>query len=435
MRWALAKVAGATTVMVALAFCVPLALVTLQVAEDRAMTEAREAAGAMVTVIAGAEDVAAVRRAVASDQMGAQERLAVHLPGEAAIGVSHVDVADLAEVAAAAETRTLELEDGASYLRAVLLPDDEVAVVEVYVPDELSSKGVAAAWLTLLGVAVFLVAVSVFLADRLGAKVVRVSRSLADASAAFGAGDLSVRVNPDGPDELVDAGEAFNMMADRVVGLVDAERELAADLSHRLRTPLTALRLDSEALADGPDAQRIRASVDALEAEIDSVIAGARRSVTDRSQQRCDVAQVLRERMAMWSVLAEDHGREYRQVGLDSTLWVNIPRDDVFSCVDALVGNVFAHTPQGVPFGVELNVAAGRLIVEDAGPGIADPKTALTRGESGAGSSGLGLDIAGRVAKAGGGRIHVGRSEFGGARIVWTFGDALRSPEDDTRRQ
>ncbi|MGH8791083.1 MAG: sensor histidine kinase, partial [Stackebrandtia sp.] len=417
-------------VMVALAFCIPLALVTLQVAEGRAMTEAREAAGSMVTVLAATDDPAAVRRAVAADHVGAQERLAVHLPDEV-IGVSHVETSTVSEVAGNAETTTLDLGDGEAYLRTVLLPDNEVAVVEVYVPDTLATKGVRQAWLTLLGVALLLVAVSVIMADRLGAKVVRVSRALSEASAAFGAGDLSVRVKPDGPGELVEAGLAFNMMADRVVRLVDAERELAADLSHRLRTPLTALRLDSEALGDGQDAQRIRTSVDALEAEVDAVIAGARQSVTDRSAQHCDVAEVLRERMNMWSVLAEDHGRGYSLVGLDDALWVNIPRDDVLSCVDALVGNVFAHTPQNVPFRVLLDVVDGRLVVEDAGPGIADPTVALRRGESGAGSSGLGLDIVWRVATTRGGKLHVGRSQLGGARIVWTFGDAVRRSQSD----
>jgi signal transduction histidine kinase len=425
MRWALAKVAVATTVTVALAFCIPLALFTQQVAEERAMSHAKESAAALVTVLAATDDPAALQRAVEADRAGAQDRIAVHLPQLAIIGSSHVDLSVVQNVAADVTTITSTTQEGVAYLRAVRLSDGEAAVIEVFVPEYLLTRGVPRAWLTLFGVAVLLVAISVLMADRLGAKVVRSSRSLADAAAAFGAGDLSVRVRPDGPDELVEAGVAFNMMADRVVRLVDAERELAADLSHRLRTPLTALRLDAEALGnDGPDARRMRAAVDALEAEIDAVIAGARRSVTDRSAQRCDVAQIVADRMAMWSALAEDHGRAYRVCGLRTPLWVSIPRDDLMSCVDALIGNVFAHTPQDAPFRLEVNAATNRFIVEDGGPGIDDPLSALTRGESSAGSSGLGLDIVARVVKAGGGRLHIGRSELGGARIVWSFGDS-----------
>ena len=57
-----------------------------------------------------------------------------------------------------------------------------------------------------------------------------------------------VRVEPTGPRELAEAGYAFNRMADRLVAARTDERELVADLSHRLRTPLTVLRLDAEAL-------------------------------------------------------------------------------------------------------------------------------------------------------------------------------------------
>lgn len=432
MRWALAKVAIASTLMVALAFCIPLGMVVRQVAEERALSQARDAAGAMVTVLAATQDPVVLRRAVTAESSGLGKRIAVHLDGEDPIGTSHVPTKVIRKLAAEARTTTQTTDSGLAYLRTVLLPEERVAVVEVYIPDSLLTKGVTTAWLILAGIAAALVGVSVLMADRLGARVVRSTRRLADATSRFGAGELSVRVDPSGPDELVDAGLAFNQMADKVVRLVDGERELAADLSHRLRTPLTALRLDAETLGGGPDARRMRAAVDALESEIDAVIAGARRSITDRSGQRCDVAEVVRERISMWSVLAEDHGRRYRVVGVRESLWVNIPRDDVMSCIDALVGNVFAHTPQDAPFSLELNAGTGRFIVEDGGPGIADPMAALTRGESGAGSSGLGLDIVARVSKSNGGRLHIGRSALGGARIVWTFGDAVHRPEADT---
>ncbi|GAA4898262.1 signal transduction histidine kinase [Stackebrandtia albiflava] len=425
MRWALAKVAIATTSMVALAFCIPLALVSRQVAEERAMAEARESAAAMVTVLAATDDPVALRRAVAADHAGAADRLAVHLPGHGVIGASHVDLAQVRRVSAAAETATVPGEGGVVYLRAVLLPGEQVAVVEVYIPDERLTHGVATAWWTLSIVAVLLVAISVGMADRLAAKVVRAATSLAAAATRLGAGDLTVRVRPAGPDELVEAGEAFNSMADRVVSVVDAERELVADLSHRLRTPLTALRLDGEALPDTPDGRRIRASVDALEAEVDAVIAGARRSVADRGPAHAQVAEILAERIALWGMLAEDYGRRFEVEGLDAPVWVRLSRDDVTSCLDALIGNVFAHTPQDAPFAVRLDPVAGRLAVEDGGPGIDDPISALTRGKSGAGSSGLGLDIVARMAKSTGGRLHIGVSELGGARIVWSFGDAV----------
>src|SRR5690606_9828504 len=90
MRWALAKVAIATTLMVAVAFYIPLAMVIAQMAEERAMASARESASSMVTVLAATEDTTAIKRAVAADMAGAQHRMAVHLGDQPVIGATHV---------------------------------------------------------------------------------------------------------------------------------------------------------------------------------------------------------------------------------------------------------------------------------------------------------------------------------------------------------
>ena len=90
------------------------------------------------------------------------------------------------------------------------------------------------------------------------------------------------------------------------------------------------------------------------------------------------------------------------------------------------MANVFSHTPEGTSYRVSA-IREGRDIVvavEDSGPGITDPSV-IERGRSGAGSSGLGLDIARRSAEAAGGRLEVGASPLGGARI------GLRLPPAD----
>src|SRR5690606_38864294 len=147
----------------------------------------------------------------------------------------------------------------------VSLDAGRTAVVEVYLPDEDLSRGVWQAWLVMTTVAAALVAGSVAGAARLGARMIRSPRRLAEAAGEFGAGKLSVRIEPEGRPELVEAGLAFNAMADHVVQLLSAEREMAADLSHRLRTPLAALRLNAEALGDGPVAKDTREAVGRVE--------------------------------------------------------------------------------------------------------------------------------------------------------------------------
>ena len=73
-------------------------------------------------------------------------------------------------------------------------------------------------------------------------------------------------------------------------------------------------------------------------------------------------------------------------------------RDDLATCVDILLENVFTHTPEGAGFAVRLSRRAGGgawLVVADDGPGFGDADP-TRRGQSSGGSTGLGLDIARR---------------------------------------
>jgi hypothetical protein len=87
------------------------------------------------------------------------------------------------------------------------------------------------------------------------------------------------------------------------------------------------------------------------------------------------------------------------------------------------VGNVFRHTPEGTEFAVTLHCGDGVVLifVADAGPGIGDLAAVLRRGGSGAGSTGLGLDIVRRVAESTGGDLEVDSSSgLGGAQVqLW----------------
>jgi signal transduction histidine kinase len=67
----------------------------------------------------------------------------------------------------------------------------------------------------------------------------------------------------------------------------------------------------------------------------------------------------------------------------------------------------------------------GLLIVDDAGPGF-PPAAQLGRGRSGAGSTGLGLDIVRRIAVDSGGSMSMDRSPSGGARVELRLGAPFR---------
>lgn len=431
--------------MVAVAFLIPLGMVVEQLAEERAIAKADRQTAVVVAVLGVTSDPVAIDNAiVTAGRRRSGGRVAVHgVPGVPGgrIGTGRARAADIERVARQPGIAVVSVPGGQSYLEPASLTDGGTAVVEVFIPEGESNKGVGTAWLTLIGLAVGLVAVSVWVGDRLAYKVIVSAKMFAEAAKSLGDGQLGVRIKPSGPRELVEAGLAFNSMADRVVALLKSERELIADLSHRLRTPLTALRLDAEPI-DGPPGERVRKSINALEMEVDSIIRAARQPPANTGEitklnaegmpqgPKCDASEVIRERMVFWSAVAGDQGRTCKRVGASLPAPVPVPRADLAAALDALLGNVFRYTPQGTPIEVAVTRRDGWVAVrvDDGGPGIPDPDAAVRRGVSNKGSTGLGLDIVHRLAAGARGAVNIGRSRFGGASVVVLLPDAEAAP-------
>ncbi|MFE0605700.1 HAMP domain-containing protein, partial [Streptomyces sp. NPDC058880] len=274
MRRSLAGVALAVTSMVALSFLIPLAALVMSLVKEQGVNAAEQRAAALAPVLTLTTDPDALRESAAS--LDAADHLVVHLPRSGPLGTSKAPPALLKRAQQGRESISQEIPDGWICLQPVVLPGEQVAVIENFVPEAELTRGVKESWAVMVFLAVGLVGGSVVVADRLGAKVVQSSKQLAQASHALGRGDLDTRVDPMGPRELRDAGIAFNAMAHRMTELLAVERELVADLSHRLRTPLTALHLASERMAGTPESARVEAAVGELETELQAIIAAAR---------------------------------------------------------------------------------------------------------------------------------------------------------------
>ncbi|MFI9587938.1 sensor histidine kinase [Streptomyces sp. NPDC052236] len=436
MRWALVKVSIAVTAMVVLAFAVPLALVVKELAKDRAFSNAERQAAALGPTLSITADRDPLQRAVLSTPSGLAGRMAVHIPASdepgggtaVEIGTRRATPQDLATTQRLGRASITEVAGGFALLQPTAISTGQIAVIEVFVPEGDVSNGVDTAWLVLAGVALALIVGSVAVADRLGVRMVEPAQRLAGAAHDLGEGKLGARVPEEGPTELRSAAIAFNSMADQVVQLLANERELAADLSHRLRTPLTVLRLNAASLGEGPAADQTRAAVAQLEREVDTIIRTARDAKPQTAAAGpgagCDAAEVVRERMEFWSALAEDEGRKVRVAGVDRPVRIPVARPELAAVLDALLGNVFRHTAEGAAFSVDVHNGddAVIILVSDAGPGITDPKAAMARGNSGGrdGSTGLGLDIVRRMAESTGGDVRIGSSVLGGAEIrIW----------------
>ncbi|MBZ5737886.1 sensor histidine kinase [Nocardioides mangrovi] len=288
---------------------------------------------------------------------------------------------------------------------------DGGAVVVAYSSDADARAAVRDRLYLLGGVAVALLALAAGAAEVVSRRLVRQLDATAAVADRLSQGDLAARATESGPSEVRRVSVALNRLAGRIDELLAAERETVADLSHRLRTPLTAVRLDVESLPSSPEAQELEAHLDHLERTLTDVIRAARRPEREGALPRCEPATTVAEGVDFWRPLIEDQGRvldvDVERATHGAT--VACAPDDLRSAVDALIENCIAHTPEETPLAVSLGLAGGvlHLEVRDRGPGL--PPDAVHRGRSDRGSTGLGLDIARRCAESCGGRLETDR--------------------------
>jgi signal transduction histidine kinase len=425
MRARLALLVAATTSVVLLAFLLPLAVSIATAARNNAIDEGTGRGQELSRVVAGSTDTRASRAelgGVIDDMRAAGFTVNVVLPSGTSLGAS-IDAAAL-KPSSLRSSRVEELPSGAELIRQPVFRSDGTAVVSTLVPVAELREGVTRAWVVLSGLGVVLVLLSLVVADRLARTMTRPISDLAHTAERLGRGDLEARATPGGPAEVREVGLALNRLAARIDELLTREREEVADLSHRLRTPITALRLDADGLRDEEERQRLAADVDDISRQVDALIREARRPVREGVEARCDACEVVAERVDFWGALAEDQGRPLHLELPGAPCEVRASRPDLEAAVDALVGNVFSHTPDGTPFSVTLQrlpTGDALLVVADEGVGFSDEHV-LVRGESRGGSTGLGLDIARSTAAASGGDLRIGGSPSGGARVAMRLG-------------
>ncbi|HEY8471018.1 MAG TPA: ATP-binding protein [Natronosporangium sp.] len=421
VRAQLTTLVAATTSVVLLAFLVPIGLLLRSEAEQQAISTATLRAQALAALVA-----------LDPEQVGGQlddspdpddPQVTLFLPDGRVAGVP-AERTPSVELAARGRAFTADWQGGVEVLVPVQGLPEGPAVIRSYVPESLLHQGVNRTWalLAVLGLVVF--GFGLLLADRLGRRLVGSVTALAGTADRLASGDLTARAEVTGARELQRVGDQLNRLAARIGELLTAEREEVADLAHRLRTPVTALRLDVDALPEGEARNRLAGDVAALGRVVDEVIRTARRPVREGVRAEADLAEVAGERVGYWSALAEETGRELSVTLPDRPVPVRATRDDLAAVLDALLENVFTHTPDQAPARVEvvpLPDGGGLLRVDDGGPGWPDGLPAA-RGASGGGSTGLGLDIARRTAEATGGSLQLAVASLGGARVELRLG-------------
>ncbi len=417
----------AVSSLILVSFMLPLALLLRSFAADNAVSTAQIRAQDMATLVA-TSNPAALGSTV--EQVNAQnpgQSITIFLNDGQRLGVPAARSSGVELTARSGGSFTERVPGGVAIFAAVLgLPQGPI-VIRTFVPDSQLTHGVTQSWLILGAVALGLLALAIIVTVQLTKSLVRPLGNVAMVAEQLAQGDLSARAPVDGPPEIRQVSNGLNRLAARIGELLTHERETLADLSHRLRTPLTALRIDAESLRGDEETMiRVIGDVDALTRTVNEIISEARRPTADSAGGSCDAAAVVRDRAAFWRALAQDQERWMTVEIPAHSLPVLVPAQDLAACVDILLENVFAHTPEGTAFSVRVSQRAGGgawLVVSDSGPGFSHPDPAR-RGESSGGSTGLGLDIARRIAESSGGSLTLGRSPHGGGAVTIGLGPA-----------
>jgi signal transduction histidine kinase len=222
--------------------------------------------------------------------------------------------------------------------------------------------------------------------------------------------------------------------------------EFTADASHELRTPLSVMEAHTSlALARGREEAWDRAAFERIDGElkrsrrlVDDMLWLARFDSTDTQPQAepVDLNVLVAQTADRFEAVAEARGQvlTVRAGARHADAIVTAPPEWLDRLVGVLLDNACKYSPDGGA--ITISVAADgkrvRLTVDDSGPGIpVDQRTRVFdrfhRATDAAGGAGLGLAIADAIARATGGRWHIGSSAAGGASIAVSWVRSITS--------
>ncbi|HYD78957.1 MAG TPA: ATP-binding protein [Paucimonas sp.] len=258
-------------------------------------------------------------------------------------------------------------------------------------------------------------------------------QSLSQVAEAFGEGNLSVRAVAKETASVYPLAQCMNHMAERIEGLLDAQRNLLHSVSHELRTPISRIEFGLELLRKAAKSDELGGRIGSLEADVRELNALVSELL---SLTRLDQRQAAQPgRFALEDLLHHvADGLAHAFAGKEATLQVPADLGEIVADQRLLaraVGNLLANAAKYA--NSRLSLSAARLgdrieiTVDDDGPGIPaderehvfEPFYRLDRSRDRAtGGFGLGLAIARKAMQLHDGTIEIADSPLGGARFV-----------------
>ncbi|WP_019875688.1 ATP-binding protein [Sporichthya polymorpha] len=278
------------------------------------------------------------------------------------------------------------------------------------------TRQIRKAWLLILVEAFFAVATAGALAALQARSLARPLVDLAEAAERFGSGDPRRRRHRRsyGLPEVDRVADVLERRAERISRILAAERQFAANASHQLRTPLTALsmRLEEITMSDDMDAMRDEATVALSQVErltevVEQLLA-QNRTPTAVAADVIDIDKIVSQQLDEWSVAFSKAGRGLQLVGVPN-LTARATAANVSQILATLVENALHHG--GGTVTIRTRTVGGSVVIEvtDEGGGVSDAlgHRIFEAGVSGGESTGRGLALARDLARADGARLEL----------------------------
>ncbi|MER7049374.1 MULTISPECIES: ATP-binding protein [Streptomyces] len=291
---------------------------------------------------------------------------------------------------------------------------EENETVTVEVPRTSITDEVGRSLLIIGGVAVIAIIAAILLAVRQGNRLASPLTDLAETAERLGSGDPRPRHRRYGVPELDRVADVLDSSAERIARMLTAERRLAADASHQLRTPLTALSMRLEEISATDDPATVKEEASIALAQVERLTDVVQRLLTNSRDPRTgsaivfDLDEVVKQQMAEWRSAYRSAGRALVCSGKQGMRAVGTP-GAVAQVLAALIENSLMHG--GGTVALRTRVTGNQAVIEvtDEGPGVPADLGAriFERSISGRNSTGIGLAVARDLAEADGGRLEM----------------------------
>ncbi|MFE7654996.1 ATP-binding protein [Streptomyces bottropensis] len=287
-----------------------------------------------------------------------------------------------------------------------------------------------------LAVVVLLAAaiIGVYAARRLTAPL----RQLNEMASKMSDGDLTARSPVTGPQETQTLARTLNQAGERLDTLIASQRIFVADASHQLRTPLTALRLSLDNIADGTDDEFVREDVEQATAEVvrmsrlvNGLLVLARAEAKVTAAEPLSLREVIRERLDVWRPAADERGVTITLRGsADGRPLVLASPGHLDQVLDNVLSNALEVSPDGATITVLVESRGDEVVLSvlDEGPGMSDAEKSRAfdrfwrgQGLTGRGGSGLGLAVVKQLVTDDNGTVALKNAPGGGLCVALTL--------------